>query len=1355
MNRDIASIADGVYESARLDDNLDHSGGLTVSWNSGGHSVIHYGSTLNFDGITYVMLSDYAPRRVSKGHWRYEAHYSHPQALLDRIPFWVASRNAEGEDVRLRTTSYTGPAGTIISNMLDFLNATNDIVGSGWTSNASALATATVTISFDACSVYQAFVKVADALKCNVFFDWHQKVVKFIMGTTIKGERYDGLHVLGGTRNMGKKAISGGYAAVTERLKLPDGYPDSTIMLDDGSGLGLIEDVVFDDIYPKLELYISSVRGRQCYLTDEKGQRIVDHWEAAGQTVPEGADGSTVVYKKYTKWYVRLSTDSAGTNEYQYDRSLLVNDKPLSLLFQMGTGTGTTSPLAGRQFELVRFEEDTTEWSDDDVLPRETPFRAQAGEYRIVTMADGETLLPAMEVLIPQVGNKVTLVNVKCGQAEYDLARQELLRAANELKSLKDSSATTEYSFETLGAPVVGDEMTEDGITGIVVSVSTDIDTGLSQVSLGSWERKTALGSLGDRVESVQLSGGGTQSEPSTGEKGMSQTSYETIAMTVKKPDYVEQINSFGAELEEVRRQADSQFLIWFGNGTPTGSNYPAMDWQTTQEKDEHVQDIYYDTSKQPASTGGRAWRWMFYQAGTVVDGETLAADTWRWEEITDADTLASLERLSNVESDGVLSGGAEKSRLSTEWAYALEQYMTYSRIATAHDVPHTALNAAFYRLWKMLDGQGNQSTLPEEAQDDMTVSSTPLWLADLSSNTVLNVTPADYRNAWNLFYGELNETMGLLDGRAQEASQAVVEMSDDGYLTHSEKLQVKKEFVGLYHEMTDGNGLLSQSTSIAGESVVTAYTAAFSAIGSYLNGGTQWAIPSELSETTESGVGTMPLWLNEDIRESSSGVITPFISRTNRIDGAVWRGLWGDFFAARSAVLTRLSEQAKASADLALGEARSRIHSFVSATLPPPPYSVGDLWFRQVSAGSQEYDLLSCVRGREAGDSQASASDWQQLSNPFVSVTSQMADLVELWEDAIGEEGHLSADSHPALTLFLSPIKPSTPQVFDLWWGQDNGRRVLYQYNGSWAAAGSVWAGGDDFLGQIEGMGISKLRFVATMEIATPQLYDAFSKRSSFHDNFTNSNIEGGLGIWVYGRHGWELVRENTSGVMENFGNHIVQAIFGTSPDGQTNYASGITTQSNFSRMFAEAADPDTGDLKARAGISVHVDEHNNGYVDITGTLRSVDGYLRVQEYKEFYNSAHYSVALMIGSPSGFQPVSGETEYEAVDRERAAIDDQEVIVRRTTTTATGLDDMEHTIRNGKIELRSFHDDEIEGETVINGGSVTSGSYNIRELHNGSRYNIPGEGSVASPVRFTTADGKTVTVMGGIITGIV
>lgn len=47
--------------------------------------------------------------------------------------------------------------------------------------------------------------------------------------------------------------------------------------------------------------------------------------------------------------------------------------------------------------------------------------------------------------------------------------------------------------------------------------------------------------------------------------------------------------------LEEIQDQVDGNITTWFSSGVPTLNNFPASDWQTTTDKNNHLGDLYYN----------------------------------------------------------------------------------------------------------------------------------------------------------------------------------------------------------------------------------------------------------------------------------------------------------------------------------------------------------------------------------------------------------------------------------------------------------------------------------------------------------------------------------------------------------------------------------------------------------------------------------------------------------------------------------------------------------------------------------------------------------------------------------------
>lgn len=96
--------------------------------------------------------------------------------------------------------------------------------------------------------------------------------------------------------------------------------------------------------------------------------------------------------------------------------------------------------------------------------------------------------------------------------------------------------------------------------------------------------------------------------------------------------DVSDDIEMLNARIETVKAQTDKMYVIWFDDYVPTLSNLPASGWKDDAARDEHVQDLFYNTSKNAATGGGRAYRFE------KVDG------AYTWNEVTDKDTIAALE---------------------------------------------------------------------------------------------------------------------------------------------------------------------------------------------------------------------------------------------------------------------------------------------------------------------------------------------------------------------------------------------------------------------------------------------------------------------------------------------------------------------------------------------------------------------------------------------------------------------------------------------------------------------------------------------------------------------------------------
>lgn len=83
-------------------------------------------------------------------------------------------------------------------------------------------------------------------------------------------------------------------------------------------------------------------------------------------------------------------------------------------------------------------------------------------------------------------------------------------------------------------------------------------------------------------------------------------------------------VNSLSEELETVKDQVDGAIETWFYDHVPTLTNAPASSWTTTELKNQHLGDLYYDGN-------GKAYRFQ------------MSGNNYVWQVITDTDITKAL----------------------------------------------------------------------------------------------------------------------------------------------------------------------------------------------------------------------------------------------------------------------------------------------------------------------------------------------------------------------------------------------------------------------------------------------------------------------------------------------------------------------------------------------------------------------------------------------------------------------------------------------------------------------------------------------------------------------------------------
>jgi len=399
-----------------------------------------------------------------------------------------------------------------------------------------------------------------------------------------------------------------------------------------------------------------------------------------------------------------------------------------------------------------------------------------------------------------------------------------------------------------------------------------------------------------------------------------------------------------------------SEFDIIYGFGNPnTVSPAPHATWTTPTLKLLHVGTLYFDLDLEPASEGGRLYRWQQVESGAEYNFGGYA-----WVPIADIDTLSALDKIADVASDGKLTGGAEKMRVYLEWMDARKTYDSLWGQMQEHNSSgdwtnnrsdaeyktgvtyYTALNnfnTAFFALATYLNNK-----------TDWTLGQTiPAWIDPSNSSIGLNVTtvlPAwlntetppgkaawttgalAYRGVWADFYESAVEMTRALNAWQY---REIDEMGDDGLIDAAEKAtlrQIFNEEVIAYWKRFDqvSDLLLTKIPSTEGvyttlSNADTAMQSAIQQLGSYLCGKTPtertsgqggWYIATPLPWTPQNSMrnglqdppeeGTAPTNLYPTWLQKGND------TQATVVDDDIWDYFWAEYTKAKQNLIDALA---------------------------------------------------------------------------------------------------------------------------------------------------------------------------------------------------------------------------------------------------------------------------------------------------------------------------------------------------------------------------------------------------------------------------------------------------------------
>lgn len=543
----------------------------------------------------FSLLEPYEPTQVNETSWKYTPEFQHPKMLLSKIPFYILTNNSKGETIKQTSWAFNGSPLGIMDKVCKFLNEEIGFADKGWTKSVTTTVANTINVSFTDVDIISALTAISNAVgnNCEWHIDYDNEIIylgnisigkiptKLNVGdnvcapsTSLNNEKYyNAFTVFGGSRNIVQVTNKGENVSASDiRLQLKPNV--GTVILngaqreysiDDFSTIDFRQDktkealmtkvLTYADIYPSLYTYVYNVRGREKYVIDENGNKVV---------LERNTDGSVRKYKTFTVWYMRLAYPSKekkdglqvinqtikdGVTYYWYDfiitDDLIVNGKTLSCSFEVNTNEGAlTTPLAGRGsngnyvgFELTYHKEDIRSHTSDDV--DKSDFYINKGDYEIIYQEDNGFFVPTnrSEMIIPKGESKpsfrcniTVLYNIAMSETEYyDDAQQRLFdKAMEEIKKyMEDLNNYTLKSYphvflQNNPCLQIGQSVTYKDTKGYtlktrVLKLTTNIDYDcIQEITIGNKAIKGTITQIKEDIQTI-IANGGNGGESLTG----------------------------------------------------------------------------------------------------------------------------------------------------------------------------------------------------------------------------------------------------------------------------------------------------------------------------------------------------------------------------------------------------------------------------------------------------------------------------------------------------------------------------------------------------------------------------------------------------------------------------------------------------------------------------------------------------------------------------------------------------------------------------------------------------------------------------------------------------------------------
>lgn len=359
---------------------------LTLSFILYEHVELDVDDYVDFEGERYWLTEQYRPKQVSTKEWRYDLKLYGIESLLRNL-LVIKTVDDENDPVFSLTAPPREHVAMIVKCMNDGMgNITDWKVG-------QVDGTENIVIDYHGKYCDEALKEIAEKVgaewwtegqtvnvcRCehgeSVTLGYNKGLTSIDPGKADNVKFYTRLWPVGSSRNIDPEKY--GYT----RLQLPGGQKYVEVNADKYGRVDHYEDAAFADIYPRRIGTVSSVRSE----------------------VKKGEDG-----KDFTIYYFKDYSLTFNPNDY------MIGGKVFRVSFQQGSELGGLGD-----------EEDGTYYF-------EVNYNADTREFEIITIwpYDNDVQLPG-GTLVPKLGDKYILWNLRMPDEYYRLAEAEFLEAVN------------------------------------------------------------------------------------------------------------------------------------------------------------------------------------------------------------------------------------------------------------------------------------------------------------------------------------------------------------------------------------------------------------------------------------------------------------------------------------------------------------------------------------------------------------------------------------------------------------------------------------------------------------------------------------------------------------------------------------------------------------------------------------------------------------------------------------------------------------------------------------------------------------------------------------------------------------